>query len=114
MNDASLNALLATEDRAMEELRLHQMKIVQHRLALESLHVMDMNKDSVVTKEEFLASGGSEQEFNWMDRNKDSVLDAAELEMVAADQLESGDDMLEQLHQVAACLLSTAADWVCA
>jgi len=47
----------------------------------EILKEMDTNEDGVVDKGEFLASGGTIEEFNSLDRNGDGVLDVKELKV---------------------------------
>merc|ERR1711865_730090 len=51
---------------------------------------MDTNHDGVVDLGEFIAGGGTKEEFDRYDANGDGVLDADELEQRAADKIEGG------------------------
>ena len=57
---------------------------------------LDSNNDGVVDKQEFMAQGGTKQEFSALDKNNDGVLDARELGVHAtqllAARLDSNND----------------------
>merc|ERR1719201_1171036 len=54
---------------------------------------MDTNKDHVVDKEEFKSAGGTDEEFDRYDTNKDRKLDAGELSTRAAAKAQAAADM---------------------
>ena len=83
------------------QVRLLSKDIEQHvqSSASAARHSMDIKGDGVVSKAEFLASGGTLTEFAMYDADGNGVLDAHEFEQQAADQLckswEMGSDSSE-------------------
>ena len=57
---------------------------------------VDSNKDGVVDAAEFVAAGGTEEEFNRFDKNKNGVLDKDEMALHSAARLQHGTN-----HEVA-------------
>jgi len=57
--------------------------------AASDVREMDTNHDGVLDRQEFIAGGGTRNEFDRYDANGDGVLDGAELEQRAADKIGS-------------------------
>ena len=51
--------------------------------------MMDSNNDGVVDTDEFLAAGGSKEEFEQYDLNNDGVLSRQEMELRAEENVEN-------------------------
>ena len=65
-------------DGVLDKDEMAKRAAVQHKAALEMKH-MDKNKDGRVDLAEFLAAGGTEDEYRKYDVNRDGVLDASEM-----------------------------------
>merc|ERR1719305_2239516 len=64
---------------------------------------MDTNEDGLVDENEFLAAGGSVEEFHKYDLDGDGVLDAREMELRGADMVDEQERKIhQQEHAIAA------------